>query len=1731
MELRNRSATREPNSESPLTETPTLTTIPTINRSRSQSPVHEQQTHSNVHNPTEEVPDDESGRVTPKETILPSPLVQEIRDNERRARGGGEEDNDVRQLMNEMRALRTEVTYMRRERDAATEAARLASDEANRLRAFREGTYASNISHLNDTPRSKLKTNDLPKFYGKDTEDVDDWIEKVSAITTYSGARDSELLRLIPLLLNGNASEWFTTLGEEGRARLNTWTAWKAALRNAFYLPDHEMRKRMMCRNRILRRTESFGDYFQARRALQRYLYPEGTPDKILIQDIMEGIPIHLHPIIRANSVEVQTIDQFRRVLIDLEPGIRDVKGYNPSTPRLAYQPRNTSVNLINTPTTPPARYNQHEGKKFVPKPRQGLPKTPCRCGAMHWYADCPLLKKKTAVNFMRKDTPATYPNSTLPGAGKTWRPWKPKEETPSQQTELPPRDVNTIQTRSKRGSQAKSKATTLPQPVVVDVKGTKSSESTDSSDICPTYALASLDSAGGQIHRVCIDTGSSISCVDYDYLKKIMPDCTIKDSSSLRLLGVGSNLTAGKADVTLHFKTSQENITCSKEVVLHVVPRLNTKLIIGNDYLVPWKAQIDLNTNILKIGDDVHDIPVSSLQTYPEEDYCTARTREAFVLRAGHQAHVPIILYPTPIAELYYIDAGQAAENVFVARSVGKSAGHAHHALVCNLGPEPVTIAAGTLIGNAKPLTDFTLGSKIVNNINTMNHDPSSSEFEEEIAKLDINAELTESQQQQIKDVIRRQHQAFAYGSRRLGRTDLAIMKIETGDALPISQPPYHASPAGRKIIDETITELLAEDVIEESDSPWASPAILVHQKGKDRFCIDFRKVNEVTKADQYPIPRIDDILSQFAGKQYFSTFDANKGFHQIEIDPKDREKTAFRTHSGLHQYKRMPFGLKSGPAIFQRLMDRVLGRYKWQIALVYIDDIIVYSQDFETHVKDMETVLSLVAKSGITLSPNKCHLGYQSLTALGHTISNLGIGTADGTVKAVREYPLPTNKKELQRFLGLCVYYRRFVKDFSKIAKPLYHLVGDNVKYHWDETCQQAFEELKLKLTTTPTLAHPDYSKPFLLYTDASGVGLGAVLAQHDDEGKEHPIIYLSRTLTPAESNYTITELECLAIVWSVRKLHAYLDGVKFTLITDHSALQWLFDFRGTNRRLVRWSMELQPYREWMTIKYREGRVHLNADPLSRAPLPVCNSITTIEIPSDFVRSLIDGYKHDDHFQRVQEGLLAEPPSREFDRFRLLPDGLIAYVHPGDDCFRICVPQDYDDKKLRMDMLHDFHDSAIAGHLGIVRTMNILSLHYYWPGMTKDVKDYIRSCSVCQRNKTSRKSYGKHQPLDVPPARWHTVTMDFAGPFTPSGEGKWDMIIIVVDKLTKRCHFIPSKNTDTARQTARRFFDSVVRLHGLPSAIVSDRDAKFTSMFWKTLFERYGTKLCLSSAYHPQTDGQSERMVRTLKEMLRSTVNHKQDDWTDHLSALEFAYNNTIHPATNMTPFELDMGFSPKGLHSFLSDTTVEVQATTDFIETLKAYQAQAQEYLERAREAQAQQVNKDRPRPRLFTEGDLVMLSTKYINPPFLQSNTGSRKLRARYVGPFKVLKRISSTSYELDLPANIKSHPVINLEYLKEYHESPERFSSRIVPPPEPIQDSGTGELKYEVDSIKDHRITKRKGLEFLVSWVGYNSESDSWEPEAHLSGSSEAVKDYWARESVRNHSRRRQTSLR
>ena len=493
--------------------------------------------------------------------------------------------------------------------------------------------------------------------------------------------------------------------------------------------------------------------------------------------------------------------------------------------------------------------------------------------------------------------------------------------------------------------------------------------------------------------------------------------------------------------------------------------------------------------------------------------------------------------------------------------------------------------------------------------------------------------------------------------------------------------------------------------------------------------------------------------------------------------------------------------------------------------------------------------------------------------------------------------------------------------------------------------------------------------------------------------------------------------------------------------------------------------------------------------------------------------------GYATDPHFATIIQDPSLRDPHIRHHRFRMQSDGILLYIQPGEEYARICIPNITKPFNLRAQILHDHHDADFSGHLGTAKTLNAVARKFYWQGMTKDVKDYVRSCNSCQINKAAPKPYGLHQALPIAPYRWHTVTMDFAGSFVPSGEGPWDMVMLVVDKLTKRTHFIPSCQKDTAVDTARRFFDGIVRLHGIPNVVVSDRDPKFTSLFWTTLFEKFGTRLAMSSANHPQTDGQTERMVRTLKEMLRSCIDHKQHDWSDKLSALEFAYNNSVHPSTGMTPFELDLGLHPKSPYSLILDTQYEVQSVEDFLANMEALQHQAIEALEKARQAQTASVDKNRPRPRTFQVGDMVLISHKHLRTA-LSRSAGSNKLRSKYSGPFRIAKKVSPTSYQLDLPANIKIHPTINIEYLKEYHASPEHLGDRGEPSnPDPIMTEG-GNEEYEVERVLDHRKGKN-GLAYLVAWKGYALHDATWEPFANLQNSGDLLAQYWKDHKVNN----------
>ena len=470
-----------------------------------------------------------------------------------------------------------------------------------------------------------------------------------------------------------------------------------------------------------------------------------------------------------------------------------------------------------------------------------------------------------------------------------------------------------------------------------------------------------------------------------------------------------------------------------------------------------------------------------------------------------------------------------------------------------------------------------------------------------------------------------------FAKNDNDLGKTDVLEHAINTGDHEPIRERAYRVNPYKKKIIEDETKKMLEKKVIRKSFSPWAAPVTLVPKpNGKWRFCTDYRKLNKITKLDNHPLPRTDYMLEKVMGSSYFTTLDLAAGYWQVQMKKEDIEKTAFITHEGLYEFTRMQFGLCNAPATFQRMMQMVLGDLFYTIAPVYIDDIIIHSKTFEDHLRDVEKVFQKIREANLKLGPEKCKFFLREAKFLGHIVDKEGIKTEPGKIKKVKEYPRPVNLTQLRGFLGLAKYYRKFIKDFAKIAKPLNELtkgakskpreIRDGIKQkrkksekekskedntfmsNWGDKQEEAFKILKEKLTTAPVLVYPNFDKEFILYTDASIIALGAVLHQVGNDGKEHVIAYESKTLSNAEQNYTTTELECLAVVWAIEKFDYYLEGNKFKVITDHIALKWLFDKAVPKGRIGRWIMKLQPYICNMKIIHKSGKKHTNADALSR-------------------------------------------------------------------------------------------------------------------------------------------------------------------------------------------------------------------------------------------------------------------------------------------------------------------------------------------------------------------------------------------------------------------------------------------------------------------------------------------------------------------------------------------------
>jgi hypothetical protein len=939
---------------------------------------------------------------------------------------------------------------------------------------------------------------------------------------------------------------------------------------------------------------------------------------------------------------------------------------------------------------------------------------------------------------------------------------------------------------------------------------------------------------------------------------------------------------------------------------------------------------------------------------------------------------------------------------------------------------------------------------------------------------------------------------------------------------AQPVNLKQYRLSYKDQAEIDRQVEEHLAAGRIRRSTSPFNAPSLLVGKPdGSKRMCQDERGLNKITVKNRLTMPQPQDIFDRLKGCSYFSKLDLKQGFHQIRIVEEDVHKTGFSCSSGHYEWLVMPFGLCNAPATFQSLMQFILAEKLNKFVVVFIDDILIYSKSKREHLSHAEWVLHQLKKWQLYAAAKKCQWMKPSMEFLGHVVSADGVQVMQKKIKAIVEWPELTNSKEVKSFLGLAGYYRRFVKDFSSIAAPLTELTKDKTTWKWGPEEREAFIGLKDVMSKTPTLIHPDLELPFTVTTDASGYAVGAVLSQDVGNGQQ-PVAFYSHKMSNAERKYPVHEQELLAIILALKEWRCYLHGSShpITIITDHQSLKYLNSQPQLSNRQARWVEYLQQFD--LVINYRDGKDNVVADALSRrgdykreaeaedekeksASVPITPRIeyrlATISRIDDgdptLISDIIQATKNDESLQPILDDPHRYGYSITNDGILKNPQGLIV------------VPND---RALRTKILHEIHDTPTGGHRGIEKTINKLSRLFWWSGMKNEVQEYINSCVACQSNKSSNKATaGLLHPLSIPSHPWESISMDFVGPLPVTNKGH-DNIIVVVDRLTKMVHLIPCRITITAPQVASLFWREIVRHHGIPSSIISDRDPKFISKFWSELWKLCGTSLNKSTAYHPQSDGQTERMNRLMEEILRNYVSNYGDDWDQHLTGVEIAINTTKQSSTGFTPFHLNHGREMKlPLDHAISKLNLSINpSAADSIKTMNDDIELAKRNIEKAQQRQALYSNQHRRLADGYKIGDRVMLTTENLTQY-------AGKLNSKYVGPFKIIEVSPDKTVTLDLPIAMKAkYNKFNISKVKMYYPSKLEFPGReqLDRPPPLIVD---GEEEYEVERIvgkREVRLARGKyGIEYLVKWYGYPELESTWEAVEKLHSAREAIEEF------------------
>lgn len=702
----------------------------------------------------------------------------------------------------------------------------------------------------------------------------------------------------------------------------------------------------------------------------------------------------------------------------------------------------------------------------------------------------------------------------------------------------------------------------------------------------------------------------------------------------------------------------------------------------------------------------------------------------------------------------------------------------------------------------------------------------------------------LTIFQKSELQKVINLFPSSAVYG---LGRTSILQHSIVTNEALPVKQRHYPVSPAIQNRMYTELDRMLEMGVIEESQSPWNSPMVLVNKaNGKPRLCLDSRAINKVTVKDAYPLPIIDGLLSRLGETYFISSIDLKDAFWQIELDPESREKTAFTVPGRPHyQFARMPFGLCNAAQTMCRLMDKVIGSELREHVFVYIDDLMVVSTDFNSHLARLRKVAERLRMANLTINVEKSKFMLKEVRYLGYIVGNGCLKTDPAKVQAISDFPIPTTVRQVRRFLGMSGWYQRFIADYAEMATPLTNLIGKE-KFVWTPEAQIGFDKLKTALTSAPVLCNPDFTKPFVIQCDASSVGVGSVLYQLSEDGSEHPIAFMSKKLNSAQRNYSVTELECYAAVLSVKRFRPYVEGMEFKVVTDHASLKWLMNQKDLSGRLARWSLKLQSFD--FTIEHRKGSRNVVPDTLSRTYMEELVQSPDICLKIDLHSPHFQGEAYTNKATMVRENPSRFPNLIVKDHHILIKTWSHVDGVTEDSSWKLWVPEGLTDS-----LMASAHNPPMSAHGGIAKTINSLRRFYYWPRMAIQIRDYVSKCEICKEvkapNVTLRPPMGKAFKSERP---WQRLYIDLLGPYPRSKRGH-TMLLIVLDQFSKFICLHPLRKATSA--TIIDYLEAnVFHLFSTPESILSDNGVQFVSREFKSFLERYGVKHITTATHSPK-------------------------------------------------------------------------------------------------------------------------------------------------------------------------------------------------------------------------------------------------------------------------------------